>query len=131
MRDGDDHVVVGIEILGVELLGGIDDLRTALVAVFFLDFEQFVLDDLHLHADILQHVLQVGDQIVALGGQFAVLQPRQGAQAHLDDGRSLDVAQLETLDHGLLGQVGGLRRTDDVHDLVDVVLCDQETQHDM
>lgn len=76
----------------------------------------------------------MGDQlgkIVALGGQFAVLQPRQGAQAHLDDGRSLDVAQLETLDHGLLGQVGGLRRTDDVHDLVDVVLCDQETQHDM
>ena len=74
--------------------------------------------------------IQLG-KIVALGGQFAVLQPRQGAQAHLDDGRSLDVAQLETLDHGLLGQVGGLRRTDDVHDLVDVVLCDQETQHDM
>ena len=36
VRDGDDHVVVGIEILGVELLGGIDDLRTALVAVFSL-----------------------------------------------------------------------------------------------
>ena len=134
VRDGDDHVVVGIEILGVKLLGGIDDLRTALVAVFFLDFEQLILDDLHLQADVGEHLLEVGDgfgQLVALGGELAVFEPRQGAQAHLDDGRSLEVAQLETLDHGLLGQVGGLRRTDDVHDLVDVVLRDQEAQHDV
>ena len=131
---GDDHVVVGIEVLGVELLGGVDDLRAALVAVLLLDLEQLVLDDLHLHRDILEHLREVGDQLrqlVALGDELAALQTGQGAQAHLDDGRRLDVGQVEALDHRLLGQVGRLRRADDVHDLVDVVLRDEQTQHDV
>ena len=129
VRDGDDHVVVGVEILGIELLRSIDDLRAALVAVLLLDLQQLVLDDLHLHRHVGQHLREVGDeshQLVALGNELAVLEARQGAQTHLDDRRSLDVIQLEALHHRLLGLVGGLRRADDPHDLVDVVLGDQQ-----
>ena len=134
VRDGDDHVVVGVEVLGVELLRGVDNLRAALVAVLLLDLEQLLLDNLELHADVGQHLLQVGNllfELVALGHQLAVLEPREGAQTHLDDGRSLDVAQPEALNHRLLGGVGGLRRADDVDNLVDVVLGDEQTQHDV
>ena len=76
----------------------------------------------------------MGDQLlqfVALGEQLAPFESRQGAQAHFDDGRSLNVRQLETLDHRLLGGVGRLRGADDAHDLVDVVLRDQQTLHDV
>ena len=134
VRNGDHHVVVGIEILGIELLRSVDDLRAAFVAVLLLDLQQLVLDDLHLHADVRKHLRQVGDQLlqfVALGEQLAPFESRQGAQAHFDDGRSLDVRQLETLDHRLLGGVGRLRGADDAHDLVDVVLRDQQTLHDV
>ena len=99
-----------------------------------IDLQQLVLDDLHLHRHACEHLREVGDQrlqLVAFGNQLAVLEARQSAQAHLDDGRSLDVVQRETLHHRLLRGVGRLRRADDVHDLVDVVLGDQKSQHDM
>ena len=79
VRNGDHHVVVGIEILGIELLRSVDDLRAAFVAVLLLDLQQLVLDDLHLHADVRKHLRQVGDQLlqfVALGEQLAPFESR-------------------------------------------------------
>ncbi len=60
-----------------------------------------------------------------------MLQTCQRAQAHLDDSRSLYIAQREPLDHGLFGEVGRLRRPDDADDFIDVVLCNQQTLYDM
>ena len=51
VREGDDHLVVGIEILRVQLLRGIDDVGLALVAPFGLDLQQLVFD--YLHAKIV------------------------------------------------------------------------------
>ena len=134
VRDGDDHLVVGIEIFGIELLRSVDDLRAAFVAVLLLHLEQFVLDDLHLKRLALEHLIEVGDlllQLVAFGRQFAVLQTGQRAQTHLDDRRSLQIAQAELLDQGRLGLVGRPSGADGVDHLVDIVLRDQKTQHDM
>ena len=53
VRDGDHHGVVGDHVLDAELACGGNDLGTALVAIFILDFGKFVLDDLELHFHIL------------------------------------------------------------------------------
>ena len=134
MRNGDDHLVVGVEILRVELFGSVNDLRAPFVAVFGLHLQQFVLNDLHLQFAAAQHIVEISDlrlQLVALGNQLVVFESRQSTQTHLDNGRSLCVAQTEALHHGLLGQIGILGCPDDVDDLVDVVLRNEQTQHDM
>ena len=45
VRNGDDHLVVGIEIFRIELFGTHDDFRAAFVAVLLLYLQRFVLDD--------------------------------------------------------------------------------------
>ena len=134
VRHGDHHVLVGVEILGVELLRGVDDLGAALVAVLLLHLDQLLADDAHLLVAARQHLAEVGDalfELLALGVELAAFEAREGAQTHVDDGCRLEVAQTEALHHALLGRVGRLRRADDVHDLVDVVLGDQQTLHDV
>ena len=48
VRDGDDHGIVGDDVLHAELTGGGHNLCAAGVAIFFFDDQQFVLDDLEL-----------------------------------------------------------------------------------
>ena len=53
VRDGDDHGVVGDDVLHTELTGGGHDLGAAGIAIFLFDDQQFVLDDLELQFLIL------------------------------------------------------------------------------
>ncbi len=43
--DGDDHLVVGIEVLGVEVAGSIIYVGAAVISVFFADLDQLIADD--------------------------------------------------------------------------------------
>lgn len=82
VRNGDDHLVVGVEILRVELFGSVNDLRAPFVAVFGLHLQQFVLNDLHLQFAAAQHIVEISDlrlQLVALGNQLVVFESRQSA----------------------------------------------------
>ncbi len=54
--------------------------------------------------------------------QLFAFQAYQRAQTHVDDGRGLTVAEPETLHKARFGRIRGLRRTDYVNHLVDVVL---------
>ena len=40
MRYGDYHIVVGIEVLGVEVAGSVVDVGLACIAIFVADFKQ-------------------------------------------------------------------------------------------
>ena len=44
MGDGNDHLIIGIEVLGVEFLGCVDNLATTNIPVAFLDLEEFFTD---------------------------------------------------------------------------------------
>lgn len=44
MRYGDYHIVVGIEVLGVEVAGSVVDVGLACIAIFVADFKQLALD---------------------------------------------------------------------------------------
>ena len=134
MRNGDNHIIISIEILRVELLSREDNLRTALVAILLLDLDQLVLDDLHLHTLVSQHCVVVVDtllQLITLGSQLAVLQTGQCTQAHLHNSRRLQLRQTELLHQRLTTRFGILRCTDRMDHLVDIILSNQQTQHNV
>ena len=109
MRDGDNHILISIEILGIELLRRVNDLGAALVAILGLDLQQLVLDDLHLHIDACQYILKVVDlalQLGVLGLQFLALQTCKLTQTHLNDSSCLHITQTKTLLQSLLGCIG-------------------------
>ena len=134
VTDGDDHGVIGIEVFGIELLAGVLDLRAALVAVFLLHLEQFVLHHLLAEFGVVENLLQIVDelhQLVILVVQLVHLQTRELAQTHVDDGAGLDFIEVEALHEVLDGLLGGLRRADEVYHLVDVVASHDEGFEDM
>ena len=61
VRDGDDHLVVGIEVLGVEVAGEEVDAGAALVAVLVADLDELLFHDAAAGGVVLQDVAQVGD----------------------------------------------------------------------
>ena len=77
VADGHHHLVVGIEVLGVELVGVGHDFRAAHVTELLLHFQQFVLDDLAAQVvvgEYLVEVLYLLHQFVILGMQLVLLQ---------------------------------------------------------
>ena len=61
VRDGDNHLVVGVEILGIQFLRRIDNIRPTLIAVFVFDFLKLVFDDFHAKVVIFQNFGQICD----------------------------------------------------------------------
>ncbi len=72
MADGDGHVRVGDQVLDLDLLDGVHDLRAALVAEFLLDLAQ--LADDHLLQLFLagQDFLELGDLCADLASSFRI-----------------------------------------------------------
>ena len=50
MGNGDDHVLIGVEVLGVDVVGGRSNLSATGVAVLGYQFLHLLLDDAHLQA---------------------------------------------------------------------------------
>ena len=48
VRDGDDHILIGIEIFRIEFVSGESNLCTALIAEFLLELHRLLLDNLEL-----------------------------------------------------------------------------------
>ena len=122
---GNDHVLVGDEVLDVELLGALDgNLGTALIGELALDLAHLVLDD-------GEDLLRVGKQVLVVGDRLAKAvellldliagETRKATETHLENGLGLLRREAKALDKAL-GSLGvGLRRADDVNDFVDVV----------
>ena len=94
MRNGDDHIVIGVHILGVKLRCHLHDLRTALISVFILNLNKFCVDEI-----VTQ--LLAGEQLVQMRNEFLNLlifslqlvdtQARERAQTHIYDSFGLEV----------------------------------------
>ena len=133
-RDRDDHVLVGDEVLDVEVTRLVGDLGTTLVGIAALDLEHLVADDLLDEALVTQDALVIGDLLAQLGEfglDLLALESGQTAQAHLEDVICLDLRKPEALDEtrACLGVIA--RRADDGDDLVDVVERDDQTLEDV
>ncbi|VWM13599.1 Uncharacterised protein [Collinsella intestinalis] len=122
--DGDNHVLVGNEVLDVEVLLGAGDLGATLVAELAGDLAHLLLD----HAEDLllmrKQVLVVGDratQALELLLDLVALQAGEAAELHLEDGRGLLGGKAKALDEAGAGLGVRLRGADDGDDLVDMV----------
>ena len=100
---------------------------------FFGNGGQLLLQDLAHQGVVGQHPVEVGDlllQLVVLASSsFSPVQALQGLQAHIQNGLGLDLVQTEAGHQIFLGIVVAL--PDDLDDLVNVVLCDEQTLQQM
>ena len=86
--DGDDNGIVGIEVLGIELVVEGDDLRATLVAVLLLHLEQIVLHHLLAALGVVEDLLQVCDElheVVVLLVELIDTQTCELSETHIDD----------------------------------------------
>ncbi len=96
--DRDDHVLIGIEVLRIEFLGGRTDLGPSRVGVFVLQFDGLSLDDLHLLLDASENLVAAGDELLKLvifSLKLLPLQSGQLTEPHLDNGCRLGVGEFE------------------------------------
>src|SRR5947199_2911405 len=123
-RDGDDHLLVGEEVLDRQLRRLGEDLGAARVAVLLFDFEQLLLDDAHQLGVRGQDALELLDQrehLLVLLDDLVPLQLGQALQPHVQDGLGLDLGELEPRHQRVLGGVGAVRAADDANDHVELL----------
>jgi hypothetical protein len=129
VRDRDDHLLVGDQVLDVDVVLGVRDLGAALIAVALGDLEQFLLDqavDLVLVAEQLAQLANALDEVGVLALDRVGLERGQLLEAQLEDRLGLDVGEPKALDQALAGDVAVARRADQLDDLVEVVERDQQ-----
>src|SRR5262245_52956339 len=124
MCQRDHHVLVGYQVFERQLDAAVDDLRAAFVGVLLLDRAQLLDDQAPQHALVGQDLFQLGDQLdhlFVLVDDLLPFEGRQAAELHVEYCLSLNLRELELVDQPLLGVVRGLRRADQLDDLVDDV----------
>ena len=132
--DRDDHIVISVEVFGVEFLSRVDDLAATLVTILLLDLKELFADELCTQFLVSEEGLQALDllhQGSVLFLQLLTLQTGEGTQTHIHDGTRLDEREGEAL-HKLLDSFLRLTgRTDDADDLVDIVDSDDQALEDV
>ena len=132
--DSNNHIIVGIHILGVELRRHLHNLRAALVGIFLLNLNQFVLDKVVAHGLAVEQVVEVGNQFLqlrVLGFQLVDTQACQLAQTHIHDGFRLQVIKVKARLKVRLCVCRCAAGADDTHYLVDVVHRGNQALQDM
>ena len=69
VRDSDNHIIVGIHILWIELSSHLDDTCTTLVCIFLLDLNQFVLNYLVTLGLVVEQLIEVLNEFL----KFSIL----------------------------------------------------------
>ena len=134
VRDGDNHIVVRIHILRVELGSHLHDLRLALVAVFLFDLDELCIDHVVTHLFAGEQFVQMCDQFLDLlifSLQFVDTQAGEGTQTHIYDRFGLQVIEIESLLEIQLSVCRSTACADDLNHLVDVINGDDQAFQDM
>ena len=98
MRDGDNHIVVGIEVFCVEVAGSVIDVGAACVAKLFAYFFELLLDYSLANFGVIENALQFGNvffETFVFVFEFGLLQLSKLAQTHFHDGLSLSIGKVE------------------------------------
>ena len=134
MTDRDDHRIVRIEVLGIELMLVGDDLCAALVTIFLLHLKEVVLHHFLAKFGIVENLLQISDallQLVVFSMEVIETKLRELRQTHVYDSLRLKLIQVETFLQVALCIRRALTATDDMHYLVDVVAGVDQSFEDM
>ena len=96
--NGDDHVLVGVEILGVEFIGRRYDLGPAGISVFFLEFLSLLLDKGILQGLVGQKCGELLDQshhCIIVGTQLLTVHTGELSQTHFHDSTGLYLCEAQ------------------------------------
>ena len=134
VRDGDDHIVIGVEVLRIHIRSGVDDVRSAVVAILVDDlatlFDEDRVEEVLVGEDplVVPHPLR---HLVVLLVELVQLEAGELTETHLHDGACLYLGEAEALHERLHG--GGLigRRLDQMDHLVDIVGGDDAPLEDV
>ena len=127
LGEGKDALLLFNEILDVQIVLHILNLRLALVAVFVADLGELVLQHAAKHCLAAEELHIVGDalfQLIVLVLQLLAVETLQGDEAHIADGLCLHLGEVETLHQVILGVI--VAGADDLDDFVNIILRDQE-----
>src|SRR6266850_2456630 len=123
-RDGDDHLLVGEEVLDRQLRRLGEDLGAPRVAVLLFDLEQLLPDDAHQLGVRGEDALELLDQrehLLVLLDDLVPLQLGQALQPHVQDGLGLDLGELEPHHQRVLGGVGTVGAADDANHQIELL----------
>ena len=134
VRDGDNHIVVGIHIFGVELGSHLHDARAALVGVLILDLLQFGCYELVAQTLVSEQLVEVCNLLLefsVLGFQLINTQACERSQTHLHDSLTLRIVEIEALLQVRLCISRRAAGADDLNHLVDVIHGDDQALQNM
>ena len=123
LGDRDHHLLVGDQVLDVDLVLGVGDLRAPLVAEALRDLRELLLDDRQHAGLVAEDRAQLGDPLGDVGVLLldpVGLERRQLGEAQVEDRGGLDVAQLEARDQLLARCVAVARAADQLDDRVEI-----------
>ncbi len=132
--DGDDHLLLGDEVLQVDVAFAGHDLRAPLVGVALADLQQLGSDQRIDAALVAQDRAQLGDaglQLVVLGLDLAGLELREPLQAQVQDGARLDLGEVEPAHQPGAGLLRIGRTADQRDDLIQVAQCLEQSLEDV
>ena len=134
VRDGDNHIVIGVHIFRIELSCHLHDLRATLVGILIFDLQQLVVDHIITHHFVSQQLVQMRNQflqLLILVLQLINTQACQCAQTHIDDSFRLQVIQVEAcFEIGL--RIGrSATCANDTNHFVDIIHSDNQAFQDM
>ena len=132
LRQSKDALLLLNEVLNVDLVLHVLNLGLAVIAELLGNGGEFFLQDLTHQTFVGQHPVEVSDpllQLLVLALQLLPVQALQRLQAHIQNGLCLNIVQTEALHELLLGII--ISAADNLDDLIDVVLCDQQTLQQM
>ncbi len=132
--DRDDHVLLGDEVLDIEVPALGREGGLALGGELLPDFSELVLDDLQDESHVGEEFV-VPDDLLAQFGELSLdlraLEAGEPAETHLEDGVGLDDGEPEALHERRARLVVVCGRPDDADDLVDVVERDDQSLEDV
>ena len=134
LGDRDHHLLVGDQVLDVDLVLGMRDLRTALIAEALLDLRQLLLDHGQHARLVSEDRAQLGDPLGHVGMLLfdAVgLERRQLGEAQVENRCGLDVAEIKALDQLLARCVAVARGADQFDDRIEVLERGQQPLEDV
>ncbi len=108
LGDRDHHLLIGDQVLDVDLVLGVADLRAPLVTEALGDLRELLLDDAQHARLVAQDRAQLGDALGDVGVLLldpVGLQRRELGETQVEDRRRLDRAELEAGDQLLAGAV--------------------------
>ena len=129
MRDGDDHVLFGNEVLYFKIGYSLHNIRSPLIAVLIFNLNKLFLYYVHLSRAAREYAFEVFDflyDIQILIFDLLALEPRQPLEAHLEYRRRLHLRKFELPHQGVSRGFDIGRLPYHRYDCVDVIQCDLE-----